>query len=215
MARLPPTTAGAVRSLGQLRRFGDADVIFRAGVRASSVILLLNGRVRLAGIAPEGEEVLLRWFQPGEFVGLASFLGKLPFSAEAVASGEVEAVQIDGEALRRHLESDPQGALLFACIVSAFASELVELFVTFTAGRLERRILGVLQRLAAHELPSANGKEIRLPVSQRDIAHAVGASRQRVSVELRKLEEGGWIRLGYNHLLVLRPLPVPSFVRVD
>ena len=94
----------------------------------------------------------------------------------------------------------------FAAIVSAFASELAELFVTFTAGSLDRRIVGVLHRLAAHE-PTGGPEETRLEVSQQDIAHAVGASRQRVSIELRKLEKDGWIRIGYKYLIVRRDLP--------
>lgn len=196
-----------------MRSFEDCEVVLSSGAVAGSVFLLLAGRVRLAGITPEGEEVLLRWFMPGEFVGLASVLGRLPFSAEAVATGQVQAVQVDADALYRHLSTDPQGALQFARIVSAFASELVEVFVTFTAGRLERRILGVLHRLAAHEPPAAEHQGIRLDVSQQDLAHAVGASRQRVCIELRKLEEGGWIRLGYRHLVVLRSLPSQPLVQ--
>lgn len=158
----------------------------------------------MAGVTPEGEEVLLRWFLPGEFVGLASVLGNLPLPAEVVATGTVEAIGLDATALKRHLATDPEGAMEFARIVSTFASELAELFVSFAASRLDRRILGVLQRFAAHEPNATRDREIRLEVSQQDLAHAVGASRQRVSVELRKLEEAGWIKLGYRHLVLLR-----------
>ena len=42
-----------------------------------------------------------------------------------------------------------------------------------------------------------------LSVSQRDIAGAVGASRQRVNAELRALEQAGHIQLGYNRILVI------------
>ncbi|VTU20530.1 cAMP regulatory protein [Variovorax sp. SRS16] len=181
--------------------------MLRGGVAVGSVFLLLNGRARLAGITQDGEEVLLRWFLPCEFVGLASLLGQLPFSVEATAFGDVEAVQIDALALRHHLETDPQGALFFAGIVSAFASEFVELFIHFATGRLETRILLVLRRLAAHESPTLESDGVRLQVSQQEIAHAVGASRQRVSVELGKLEAEGFIRLGYRHLVVLKANP--------
>jgi DNA-binding GntR family transcriptional regulator len=48
-----------------------------------------------------------------------------------------------------------------------------------------------------------------LSVSQRDIAGAVGASRQRVNAELRALEQAGHIQLGYNRILVIGPLGEP------
>lgn len=184
--------------------------MLRNGVAAASVFLLLKGRVRLSGITAEGEEVLLRWFLPQEFVGMASCLGEIPFPAEAIASGEVEAVQFDAQALRRHLATDAHGALALASIVSAFAAELVALFVSFTASRLDQRILGALERLAMHEPAQARGAGVKLMVSQQDIAHAVGASRQRVSVELRKLEKQGKITLGYRHIVVLRRLAPES-----
>ena len=42
-----------------------------------------------------------------------------------------------------------------------------------------------------------------LRISQGDLAAAVGASRQRVNTELRKLQAEGKIRLGYRWLEIL------------
>ena len=203
---LPAQTANAVRRLGNLRQWQDGEWILRSGAIASSVFLILSGRVRMVASTPEGDEVFLRWFVPGEFAGVASVLGQIPFSSDAIASGAVEAVQLDAGEFRRHLATDAEGALVFAARVSKFASDLVANLAAVTSGRLDHRIVSLLVRLMAHQPTTPPGEEIRLDLSQQDIADAVGGSRQRVSMELQKLEKDGYVRLGYRHLVVLRPL---------
>ncbi|MES2184576.1 MAG: Crp/Fnr family transcriptional regulator [Pseudomonadota bacterium] len=206
LGTFPPHTAQALRRLGHLKRWQEGENILHNGVIAGSVLILLSGRVRMVASTFEGDEVLLRWFVPGEFVGVASVLGQVPFPTDAVASGTVEAVQIDASELCRHLMTDAEGALVFARKVSHLAAELVGLLVAFTSGRLEKRIVSLLARLVAHQPLAQAGEEVRLTLSQQDVAFAVGGSRQRVSLELRKLEETGFIKLGYRHIMVLRPL---------
>ncbi|NDZ17002.1 hypothetical protein C7T35_27465 [Variovorax sp. WS11] len=203
---LPPRTAEALRALGHLKCWEDGELILHNGLMANSVCLILSGQVRMVASTPEGDEVFLRWFGPGEFAGVASVLGRIPFPSDAIASGTVEAVQLDASEFRRHLATDPEGALAFAARVSHFAAELVALLAAFTSGSLEKRIVSLLRRLVAHQPAPLQGEGVRLTLSQQDIAYAIGASRQRVSMELQKLEKSGYIRLGYRHLVVLRAL---------
>jgi CRP-like cAMP-binding protein len=203
LARVPTPTAAAMRRTGIFRRWSDGQVVLEAGTIAPGALLLLRGRLRLVATSDRGDEVLFRWFVPGEFVGLVSILGDQPLGTAAVADGDAEAALFERRALLAHLRDDAAGALYFAALVSRSASEIVELVVAQTTGSLRTRILIVLQRMARHESDDTDA-EVRLSLSHQDLAHAVGASRQRVSVELQELERSGHIRLGYRHLVLLR-----------
>jgi CRP/FNR family cyclic AMP-dependent transcriptional regulator len=204
LAQFPRDTAAALRRMGRLNHWNDGDVVLRAGTPAASALMIVQGRLRLATASAEGKEVLFRWFTPGEFVGLVSILGHMPVPVEAVAVGHCETIHFEAEELLRHLRTDAAGALSFAGLISRFTAEITNLFVTHTAGTLEERILAVLARLALHEGVSPSQQDVRLKASHQDIAAAVGASRQRVSLELQKLAASGRIRLGYRHLVLLK-----------
>jgi CRP/FNR family cyclic AMP-dependent transcriptional regulator len=207
LAQCPAQTARALRDMGMHARWKDGEVMLRGGEVARTVSVIVGGRLRLVGTSAMGKEVLFRWFLPGEFVGLASLLAHSPLPAEAIADGACESIQLDGRRLLAHLEHDAQGALYFAGVVARLATEVVGQLLNQTAGALEERITSVLDRLASHEAPDPHVREIKLPLSHRELALAVGASRQRVSVELSKLVDAGRLRIGYRHLVLLRPPP--------
>jgi CRP-like cAMP-binding protein len=206
LATMPSETASALRRMGRLRGWQDGETVIKAGAVADAMVLIVSGRARLVAMSEQGHEVLFRWFVPGEFVGLASVFGHVPVPTEAIAVGAVQGVVIEREALLAHLRADADGALHFAGIAARLAAEIVQLFAAQITGSLSARILSVLGRLARHEGVKPEAREVKLMLSHQDIANAVGASRQRVSVELRKLERSGSIRLGYRHL-VLRTAP--------
>lgn len=202
LAQMPSATASALRRIGRLRSWRDGETVIKAGTMADAMLLIVAGRLRLVAMSEQGHEVLFRWFVPGEFVGLVSVLGRVPVPTEAVADGEVQAVMIEREALLAHLHGDADGALHFAGIAARFAAEIAQLFVAQNTGSLSARILSVLGRMARHETAGHGERGVNLALSHQDIANAVGASRQRVSIELRKLAESGQIQLGYRHLVL-------------
>jgi CRP-like cAMP-binding protein len=86
---------------------------------------------------------------------------------------------------------------------------MTNLIVARTAHTLSARVLAVLEHLAVvNAVPQANGERV-LPVSQTDVAHAVGASRQAVNEALRGLEKTGHIRLGYRSVVFPAPSKAP------
>jgi CRP-like cAMP-binding protein len=209
LAGLPAATAAALRRIGQCRRWRGGAVVLRAGEVSPTGLLLLDGRLRLSAASPLGHAVLFRWVQPGEFIGLVSVLGHVPVPTDAVADGPVQALVFTRQDLIAHLRSDAEGALHFAALASRHAAHLAELLVQVHAGTLQERIVGVLSRMAGMQAPRESrpevAREVRLRLSHRDIAQAVGASRQRVSVELRKLQAKGVLRLGYRQVLLAPP----------
>ena len=201
LARMPMATATVLQRIGRCRRWSSGEVLLRAGDASPAVLLLLDGRLKLTAVTPLGHEVLFRWITPGEFIGLTSVLGNVPLPTSAVADGEVQVYVLERQQLLGYLHADAEAAMYFGGVASRHGARLADLLVRLHAGSLQDRIVGVLSRIAGYEA-ARGGQEVRLRMTQLDIANAVGASRQRVSVELRKLEGKGVLRLGYRHVLM-------------
>lgn len=209
----PPATAAALRAAGVHRCWKDGESILPRGAVVPSVMAVLRGRLRIAAAAELGHEVFFRWQQPGEIVGLASAVSGLAFPVSAVAFDACETLEVEREVLLDCLRSNAEAALTAARLLASHAYDLIHLVTLRTEQTLTGRVLGVLQHLALLNGQPAGAEAWSLEISQRDIAAALGASRQRVNTELRTLERAGLIRLGYGQVLVLSmsgPPPSPG-----
>lgn len=197
-------TAAALRQIAVRRRWRAGDVVMRGGERVPAVLLVTAGRLRLAATSIDGQEVLFRWIARGEFVGLAALMADEPFAVDAVAAEDGEALHFEAARFAALLRSDAEAALVVARIIARHAHALTDLVLALAAHSLTSRVLVVVRRLAAQSGHRV-GDGVVLEVSQKDVAMAVGASRQRVSLELRRLEQAGVLRLGYKHIVVVGP----------
>ena len=202
LAVFGPPAADALRRIGVRRRWPAGTTVIRAGAVVPAVILVLQGRLRFAAASAEGTEVLFRWFARGELLGLASALGNVPFSVDAVAAEDAETLHFERERFLGVLRADADAALAAARITSRYAWEMTHLVTALASQSLASRVLAVVRRLAEHG-GAGTPDGLMLHVSQDDIAKAVGASRQRVNLELHRLERMGHLRLGYRHVVVL------------
>lgn len=207
-APFPERVAAELARLASIRHWKDGDMVLLDGKVVDKVVVLLDGKLRLAATSLEGDEILFRWFTPGEFVGLASALGELPFLVDARAVGDCRTAHIARAAFLKVLETDAEAALQVARQVSRFAYDMTRLVIARSEHTLTERVYSVLQRLARHNATRRPSGEVALHLSQNDIALAVGASRARVNIELRKLESKGRIQLRYKHIILLDTAPV-------
>ena len=166
---------------------------------------VVHGKLRMAATLEDGRDVFFRWHGPGEMAGMISAIADLPLPVDAVAHDHCETLHVDRELLLDMMRRDGEVALAVARLNARHTYDTVNLVRMNHESSMNARVLGVLRHLAVvngiREAPGA----LWLPVSQRDIAAAIGASRQRVNLELKALEQAGHIRLGYNHVVLLEP----------
>jgi CRP-like cAMP-binding protein len=67
---------------------------------------------------------------------------------------------------------------------------------------LNERVIYALRRLARRNGEPGREGTTRLKVTQGELATAAGASRQRVHIELKRLESLGLIDLGYGQVII-------------
>jgi CRP/FNR family cyclic AMP-dependent transcriptional regulator len=186
----------ALLSLGHDREWQRGDVLFHAGDRADSAIVVLAGLVKVHKVAPDGADVVLALLGPGDLLGEISAVRDAGRSASATALDSVRAVAIAVPELRAFLTKHHRSTL------ALLEMTLSRLYVADTR-RLEFATAGSLARVSSRlvELAERFGQrrgegviEVAVPISQEDLAAWSAASRESTARALRTLRELGVVR---------------------
>lgn len=201
---LQAATVQSLRRAGTVRTWHAGQMVMSRGQPTTEAQLLLSGRLRVSVSTPEGDEQLLRWLIPGEISGLSSVLAHSNYPSDLLATETSEVLHIERHRLVQLIESDPAVALDLLRVLGLRVNQLIDAIADRSVHSLEQRVQAALERFATFNgEPVAEG--LLLKVSQDDIAHAAGASRQRVNIQLRQMQAEGRIRLGYRQVLMLQP----------
>lgn len=103
-----------------LRQFKHSDYLFHEGDTSQSVFLVQKGIVEIRKTKGTGEIELGRIYA-NEVIGELSFFDRLPRSASAVASGEVEALEISFDSLNHVYSTVPD---YLRAIIASLADRL-------------------------------------------------------------------------------------------
>jgi len=171
------------------------------------ILTVVRGKLRMAATLEDGRDVFFRWHGPGEMAGMISAVSDLPLPVDAVAYDSCETMHVEREQLIDMMLRDGGVALAVARLNARHTYDTVNLVRMSHESSLNARVLGVLRHLAMVNGTREARGAMSVPVSQRDIAAALGASRQRVNMELKALEHAGHIRLGYNRVILFEPSP--------
>lgn len=168
--------------------------------------LIVEGLARVYAVRPDASQVTLRRVGPGAAVGIKAVMRhRNALSVQAIT---------DVRFLELHTEGLVSAARESAVLAWAIAEEVdrrlddTELQLVVNAGgTVIQRIAGSLLDLGIH------GKRIEIAISQERLAEAIGASRERVGHELRRLAAAGSIRLARGKIIVLDPARLHSVAR--
>lgn len=195
-----------VTSCADVCKLKKSDVLFLQGSAHKGVFLIQAGIVRTFYVAPQGREITLAYWRPGNLVGTPEVLseGVHLWSGEAVVPTEVLVLKCS--TLRSLIEEIPQLAL---GVIEALEykgkcfSGMVQMLGTMS---VSERIVESLRTLAdVYGTPAPDGIVLRAPFTHEAIANMVGASRQWVTMELHALEKKGIIRISTRAIVVIAP----------
>ncbi len=189
--------AGKVRFL----HYRDEKTIFRQGDWVRGVYILCRGQAKLLFRTQDGRRILVRFCLPGEVLNGVT-LREYVFSAVAAGPstvGFIDRVQA-ARLIKQHpglgLESDRQFAREGKLLLQRMADLAYE--------SIEERLVHILLSLGRrHGVREGDSLKIELPLSQQDLADMIGASRQAVNRELRKLAEKGLVHVERCQITIL------------
>jgi CRP/FNR family transcriptional regulator, cyclic AMP receptor protein len=200
LAELPP------------RRVGQGQHLYRAGHPAQSLFLVQSGLVKARTISPEGEELTLRLYKPGDLLGELCLCGG-GRREEAVALEESTVTEISVASLMARLRNDPETAVELASAVCDRLADAYEQIESLAWDTVLYRLVRTLLRLA-NELgePSESGVRLAHYIRQEELAQLVGARREVVSGLLNRLRTSGHISYSPRSAITVRPTSLQRFL---
>ena len=104
-----PVLTGAqiarVAVLGTIQRFPDGAIVYEPGQSNVSFYVVLAGAIEIVSVRGDAEE-RIALHGPGEFTGELGLLAQGRAVVRARARGPVEALRLDGAALRHVIQTD-------------------------------------------------------------------------------------------------------------
>jgi CRP/FNR family transcriptional regulator, cyclic AMP receptor protein len=188
--------AGAVRL-----KIPASSVIHREGEGAPVLELVVSGLVRVFVTAPDGRTMTVRYCRPGALLGVMSlFIPGFALPAAVQALVDAEVLALSPGVARRAAAQDIR-------VTQAFLREQSERAISFLYEVPGSAFATVRQRVARHllDLASEGGPELVVPVSQQQLAEAVGTVREVIVRVLRELRTAGVVRTERNRIVIVDP----------
>lgn len=183
----------------RVRKFRRGQLVFSEGDESTSLVIVAEGRVKVAVHSPDGAELMLNIMEPEGVAGDVGIIDGGPRSATAETLTEAVIVFAPADAVRDLMKSEP------------FFSEQM----SQRMAALVRRLTGTTSDLVFLDLPKRvakmlvtaceeNGGNVAdLGLTQSEVGARLGASRQSVNTALRNFARRGLIDFDHHQVRVL------------
>lgn len=175
--------------------YASGQVVFARGDEGRDIFLVIEGRVRLSVLTPEGRELSFAHAERGQIFGEIAVLDGGARTADATAVSKVKAKSLSRGSLKRLMETLPhvrESVIQFLCRRLREADQQLEGIALYPIeARLARFFLAAARQKAGEDVSGRVGLD--LPISQGELALLIGASRPKVNAALSMLEEQGAI----------------------
>jgi CRP/FNR family transcriptional regulator, cyclic AMP receptor protein len=201
---LEPDDEKALRSLAMTRRFRAGETLAHQGEPPGRVMVILEGRVKVAASTEDGTEVVLSFKGPGELLGEVAAADLEPRCAAVRALEPVVVLALARDDFERFLAQHPAVSLQVLRVVTARLRDADRQQMQFAAHRTIERVAGRLLDLSERfgELVD-RGVRIGLPLTQEELASSVGASRESTTQALQTLRSLGLVETHRRHITVV------------
>lgn len=178
------------------------------------VLIIVEGRAKLVGLAERGVERILYVYHPGELIGSRILLPdstESPF--EVVAMGRVLAAAFPKREFMTVAREHPA---LFSSMTSLVLERLDRLARGMLAAMSTDATLRLTKLLldfaVDHEAPAGTFVALKYPLTHETMAQMIGASRPHTTTLLRGLEERGFVRRLRPRGLLVAPAELMALV---
>lgn len=188
------------------RHFAGGSFIFYQEDEANTFYVLLEGNVRMSQITPEGHQVIVHFFGPGQGVGIIAALGQFAYPLTAEAVEDCLFLVWDSQLMNQLMEKYPRLAINAARMLAGRFRELQDRYRELATERVERRVARTLLRLAKQLGKKIDGGIlINMPLSRRDLAEMTGTTLYTVSRIVSKWEQAGLVKTRREQLIITAP----------
>jgi CRP/FNR family transcriptional regulator, cyclic AMP receptor protein len=196
------TLAGASR----MRGFRRGQIVCVMGDPGDTLIVVVSGRVKVAVRSADGGELILMAVGPGGILGEVSVADGGPRSADLETLEDSRLLFLPRDLVQEICARVPSAAQALAISVAVTLRRLTEATSDLVFLDLPRRVAKTLL-----SQPRDGAGVICPHVTQEQLAHHAGGTRQSVNAALRGFERRGWITVDGRAVTVRQPEQLARF----
>ncbi len=200
---LPPEAMNVLCAAATFKEVPRSSYFLHQGEPATTFYILLQGRVRLTQVTPEGHQVIVTVLGPGDGLGIIVALSQTTYPVSAEAVEDCIALAWTGATIQRYMLQFPQLALNGLRMLAGRFMELQDRYRELATERVERRVARAVLRLvrqAGKRTPE--GVLIDMPLSRQDLAEMTGTTLYTVSRVLSDWEQKGLVSTGRERVVL-------------
>jgi CRP-like cAMP-binding protein len=211
---LPERDLCALLRQSSVRPYTKNKVLFRTGDQGRSVVVVLQGYVKLSTTASNGREVVLEIAAPNALFGELAVLNGSPRQADATTLTGCRLLVIEGGLFRRALQTTPEAMLATLRLVAQRLSATTAREMDSVALPAAVRLAKALLRLAElHSQRVEDGVRIGFHLSQRELGAMTGLIRESINKHLKAWRAAGWIELSGGAVTLRNVSALRDYVR--
>lgn len=188
-----------ILSRARLQNMKKGETLLNQGDDGNSLIILLEGTIRISMATSNGREIVLNYADPGEVLGEIALLDGEPRTASATAVTEGKYLQISRSAFETVVHRFPGlGLRLLRQMAGRLrqTNSMIENDRAFTSGPRLARYIQRLMLEPQHE-------RLRLDLSQSELGNFAGISRENINRQLSAWADSGIIALENGQIRVM------------
>ncbi len=176
---------------------------FIQGDPADHMYVLLEGRVKLTQVGPDGQQALIRMITPVTLFALVAMTAFTNYLVTAQAVDDSQAFYWTRDELMEFMRRSPQMAVNAMQMMAERLQEIQERFREATTVKVEKRLAHTLIRLAAQSSKEVEqGTLIDLPLTRQDLAEMSGTTLFTVSRILSRWDDQGLIIASREQVII-------------
>lgn len=205
--------AEAVAKYGHRVEAPEATGIYEPPTAAEYLYYIESGQVRVYQVGPDSSAHLADILGPGEWFGTAALARAPAHGARAIAASASVIWTVPPDRLIRLASEQPRIALGLLGQLAERLQAAQEAAARLVFDDCNARLVHTLLRFS--RTPAATiqpGGDVALQITHRQLAEAVGAARETISLALTQLRQRQLLRTGRNRVF-FNPLALQRFCR--
>lgn len=189
-AGLSDADLDAMMEIARIREYPRGELLFSEGEQAAGFFVVLDGKVKVYKLSPEGKERILHIIHPGVTFAEAAIFGDglYPAYAEPLQVSQLLFMPKDGflDLLMNNGRISVNMIAGLSRFLRQFANQIEDLTFKDVPSRLARYLM---------DLSRGTRETVELPISKSQLASNLGTVSETLSRTLRKLSEDDLIRV--------------------
>jgi CRP/FNR family transcriptional regulator len=184
-----------------VQEFAKRRVIYDSQQPSDHLYVVILGRVKIANISDEGQQMVARIVSAEGLFGEASLIGTPRRSEAAVALDNVTVMSWSAAEIEQQIEREPRLGLALSQYMIRQCIELQDRIESMAIYKTPERVMLALVQLADTLGTSMNDGATRVAaLTHHTVAEYVGTSREIVTFQLNRLRRLGMLRYSRKHM---------------